>query len=370
MRTGLSPFEACVQVHNIDDQLFAYMMGDPLMFHLALFQVRVHFDSKAEGGYSSPATFSHLTKLLSLLQKRLNSLPLAISDQTILVVIALTMAAHDSGNESAAMKHMAGLRKIVSLRGGVRALTHKDHRIQRKVCKVDLSVALRFGVKPMFFCSGLDWGAYLANTHLLKHNANDTENGSSQILAFVEQNIHTKLRNAWGDLREFSLIAELAYQTEGTIEPSLVNEVTISTMYRLLQLSFDHNTLDELIRLGLLIYATTIFLQGQVFSTRYGYLVSRLRQSITASHEWIDWLPPAIRLWLTVLLASIASTPTQKIWLAETVDATVGDVKPKTWLHARTMLKSVIWVGFVHDFQGQVAVESSISRLKRAGVLE
>ena len=141
LRSGLSPFEACVQVHSTDEQYSAYLMEDPALFHMALLQVHSSLDVKQGEGVLSPVTRLHLSKLLHLVQQRLESLQAALSDSTMLVVSALAMAAHDVGDEAAARKHVAGLYKIIGLRGGVTPLTHNDHRMQRKVCRYVLPAA-------------------------------------------------------------------------------------------------------------------------------------------------------------------------------------------------------------------------------------
>lgn len=110
-------------------------MEDPTFFHMALFQARSYFDNRQGKGSLGPESRWHLINLLRLTQERLGSFPAAVSDSTILIVSALAMAAHDVGDEAAAREHVAGLHKIVGLRGGVRALTHNDHRMQRKVCR-------------------------------------------------------------------------------------------------------------------------------------------------------------------------------------------------------------------------------------------
>lgn len=138
LKTGLSPFEACVQVHNTDEKLSAYLMEDPALFHMALLQVHSYLDVQQGVGTLSPVARLHLSKLLRLVQQRLESLEAALSDSTILIVSALSMAAHDVGDEVAARKHVTGLHKIVGLRGGVTSLTHNEHRMQRKVCRYAL----------------------------------------------------------------------------------------------------------------------------------------------------------------------------------------------------------------------------------------
>lgn len=134
-QTGLSPFEACLQVADTDNHSLSYVLADPLFFHLLLYQARTYLDWRPDIEMKVHITHMHYGEVLRLLQNRLDLPNLAISDAIILVVAALIMSAHDADDGVIAAKHMAGFQKIVELRGGVRALTHNNHRMQRKVCR-------------------------------------------------------------------------------------------------------------------------------------------------------------------------------------------------------------------------------------------
>jgi hypothetical protein len=71
---------------------------------------------------------------LAILQQRLagGDADLSTSDSTILVVIGLTMAAVALGDLETALKHLAGLEKMVILRGGLPALD-KNRHLQTKI---------------------------------------------------------------------------------------------------------------------------------------------------------------------------------------------------------------------------------------------
>ena len=100
-----------------------------------MFAVRAFVESPLHDRLSTLAYF-HYGQTLQLLQARLydsHQTP-AISDSTIMVVITLAQAAELTGDSAAVTNHVKGLKKIVSLRGGVSALnTHNN--IQVKVCR-------------------------------------------------------------------------------------------------------------------------------------------------------------------------------------------------------------------------------------------
>ena len=100
-----------------------------------MFSVRAFLESASQDRLSRAACF-HYVQTLHLLQARLGEIDktFAISDATIMVVVTLAAAAELTGDFATVANHIKGLEKIVSLRGGVRALT-AHHNIQVKVCR-------------------------------------------------------------------------------------------------------------------------------------------------------------------------------------------------------------------------------------------
>ena len=83
--------------------------------------------------YSKQTQF-HLRKTLQLLQDRIENRDTQVSDSTLAVVTTLAMMADASGDVPACRTHVAGLKKMVKMRGGLRGF--KDNRqIQIKLCR-------------------------------------------------------------------------------------------------------------------------------------------------------------------------------------------------------------------------------------------
>jgi hypothetical protein len=100
-----------------------------------MFLVRAFAEGALHDQISRLACF-HYAQTLQRLQARLNEFDqtLATSDATIMVVFFLASAAELTKDFAAVANHINGLDKIVSLRGGVRALTAHNN-IQVKVCR-------------------------------------------------------------------------------------------------------------------------------------------------------------------------------------------------------------------------------------------
>jgi hypothetical protein len=104
-----------------------------MMFSLRAFVER---DESASHDQLSRLARFHYAQTLQLLQTRLDEFDKtsAISDTTIMTVITLAMAAEVMQDFAAVETHLKGLGKIVSLRGGVRALNTYNN-MQVKVCR-------------------------------------------------------------------------------------------------------------------------------------------------------------------------------------------------------------------------------------------
>ena len=124
-----------MNVHVVDRGWFPYMINDICCLHSMMFCVSAFVTSAPPGRLNQQAYF-HYGQTLQLLQARLNDFDhtAAISDSTIMVVITLAQVAELTEDYAAVANHINGLKKIVSLRGGLQALnTHNNLHV--KVCR-------------------------------------------------------------------------------------------------------------------------------------------------------------------------------------------------------------------------------------------
>jgi hypothetical protein len=84
------------------------------------------------GGYSSPNSLSCLSQTLELLKKRLGSKE-ALSDQTLSIIMSLINQEQLVDHYSAAEAHMAGMKRIVDLRGGLENM--ENPAVVAKICR-------------------------------------------------------------------------------------------------------------------------------------------------------------------------------------------------------------------------------------------
>jgi hypothetical protein len=96
----------------------------------------------------SQNTISHMTKALSLLQTDLATIDRATSEFTISTIIAFSIVAFIAGDLDTAGKHLHGLFKVLSVRGGLVSLRTCTY-LQTKTCRS----VLRYLVTNFLFFS-------------------------------------------------------------------------------------------------------------------------------------------------------------------------------------------------------------------------
>lgn len=112
------------------------VLSDVACFHFTMFISKMYLDYLEGHAHNAQDALSHHTKALNALQRRLSAgnMDISTSDSTVLTVVGLTTAALAFGDVHIAQKHMAGLHRMVTLRGGISAFSH-DKRLQAKLCR-------------------------------------------------------------------------------------------------------------------------------------------------------------------------------------------------------------------------------------------
>ncbi|RDW58458.1 hypothetical protein BP5796_12388 [Coleophoma crateriformis] len=350
-RHGVYPYEICLDVHPTAKGWFPYLISDVCCLHSMMFSVRA-FLERTEHNQPSPLAAFHYTQTLHLLQARLNgSDPTsAISDATMMVVISLATAAELTNDFAAVANHLQGLEKMV------------------KVCRADLEYALLLGHRPRLLQEGISWDCFIADRGLIRcghppHDAN--------LRTFAEMTMDVKLHNALRDLHAFSCVSNLAYQTTRKLSPDVYNEMMISILYRLTNLSFGRNPLAEVIRIGLLAFSSTIFIERHFMGQPSQHLLNlytdalfNLRNSMNVD------LPIPMVLWLTMFSHLVVHTELSPAdWRSVWLDEAVLHGKINTWPQACEILRSVAWVDFIHSGTGKHIFEAAISRTARSDLM-
>ncbi|KAK4039629.1 hypothetical protein C8A01DRAFT_46960 [Parachaetomium inaequale] len=390
------PTEACLAPH--DSPWAEYLTYDRAYLHLMLSSSQAFFDFARDVKLGTKSIY-HLNKSLHVLREHLAVAELATSDSTISTVMNLAVFAGILGDPHAAKQHMQGLCHLVNLRGGIRDL-RPNTELQSKVLRTDLTLALSTGSKPLLFIDGFSWDPYLSRSSLSK-NPKTAKSRTAQTLQTLCPS-DPRLQNVALDLQEFSLAANLAFQTGRKIPAALYRETLVSVQYRLLALrdeaddasppaasppaasppaqpqhdvlgsSLDADT-ENLLRLGMLAFTTTLFLQIKLMPIRYADLARRVRacvegmlvQNPPAEQGGVPVQVGRLRLWfLFVARTSVLSGAEDEEAL---VRATVGVVEglgfteEVEWQVVREVLREFMWIDWVRPKEGVVFWERLVA---------
>jgi hypothetical protein len=102
-----------------------------------LFSTEAYYDERLRRE-RSPLTEFHFMKAIRLLQDRLSDpdSPQAISDQTMMTVVILAMAADFIDDQASVENHVRGLQRMVGLRGGLTTMRSAAvGDLQAKICR-------------------------------------------------------------------------------------------------------------------------------------------------------------------------------------------------------------------------------------------
>ena len=233
------------------------------------------------------------------------------------------------------------------------------------IARADLAYALLSGNQPFLLREGLSWDCFIANRGLIRcmHQPYD-----ASIRTFAETTMDARLHNATRDLHAFSCLSNLAYQTTRKLSPEIYNEMMISILYRLTHLSFKDDPLQEAMRSGVMTFSSAIFLQRQYMEQPYDHLLKIFSTALSRLRKATDTnLPMPIAFWLTMLSHVAArKEPSCETWRDVWLDEIISRACIDSWSQAREILKSVMWVDFIHDRPGKEVFESAMLRLGKA----
>jgi hypothetical protein len=187
--------------------------------------------------------------------------------------------------------------------------------------------------KPMFFSHGISWDPFIAKW----------QNNLQDLLPNHFARLDKKLCNIWADLKEFTKSANLAFQTGQKMDCVLSQEILVSIQYWLLYISENNSHLDTIIHVGMLAFATNVFLQMQGFALRFEKLSARLQQVTTGLQSFQDGSMLEFTLWL-LLFARLtkASVKNRDLWLEFEMSKTLEALNLTSWESTRDTLKKYL----------------------------
>ncbi|KAK9771095.1 putative Transcription factor domain-containing protein [Seiridium cardinale] len=360
LRYAMFPLQLGWPSEKTEASWFEPIWRDVACLHFTLFTTNTYLSTIYGHEEDRDAALVHFSEALSILQKRLDASDdaLSVSDTTILIVVGLTMAATALGDFETAAKHLSGLHKMVALRGGLSSFQGKK-LLQAKICRADLEVTISTGCKPLICSKDFSWGSYLSSsrqTLVSSTSGPTTKRCAAELEGFLGR-IDTRLRLVWLDLAEFVRAVNIARQTRLDIDSELYMEAMVSIHYRLLYLRYDVGDVCEAVRLGLLAFASTLFLQWRDIKTRFEHLARRFRHALSLLRYNKEVMPAELRLWL-YMAGPICVFDDAEAALYPALIEVLRYLQLTTWEEVKQTMKTILWVDFLHDFRGKSIVKA------------
>ncbi|KAK7224928.1 hypothetical protein V2G26_012931 [Clonostachys chloroleuca] len=330
---------------------------DQVYLHAILALTGVFFDTHQVESHA-PEHYKHSIKALQLLQDRLFVMKESecFSDATIMAIFALASAADIANDLPTVERHLRGLKRIIDFRGGMGSLRTNTPDLLGKICRLDLSLAVQTWRPPVFFNELASWDPYLVISRA-PQDAND-----ETISRWITDNLEPRLCTIWEDLRQFRRMSIFANEANHKIPKDTFSELMVSLLYRLVNLSYDLDSPNEVVRLGMLGYVACIFLQWGK-TAEFHHLRRMLGGTLKAMYPGISDIPKPAILWLFLTWHLLRPSEQEVRMLDGLLGSMSCNDTPLIWSDVQGLLRSSVWIGHMHDTEGEAVYRRAILRI-------
>ncbi|KAH7313948.1 hypothetical protein B0I35DRAFT_436154 [Stachybotrys elegans] len=327
---------------------------DSLYLHAIIFSTHQYFESIRGGtNFPNPRTSIHLQKTLRLLRNRLSSdnEQARLSPSTATVVMTLAAHAHFIGDPASANHHLLGLQKIVQLRGGITSFSDNT-KLAVELLRCDLGIALDAGSTPVFIGEASRVSRGVTEPLVLENELSMDAYLSVMLL----QHIDDVLIDIWQVMARFCFLINRADISKEQISTELYMESMCSVMYRLMASEYVVGSTSEAIRLGLLAFSSTVFLQWKGLGRPYKYLQGRYMSTLVNLNQ--SDFPSYLLLWL-FMVGAISVLGTDEVQLIVSWLPPKGTSNlPASWEKMKHILSGYMWIHAIHDQAGEKVFRS------------
>ena len=196
---------------------------------------------------------------------------------------------------------------------------------------------------------------------MLLEKRKPTATGSQYRSAMSFDAMDDKLARAWRVMSAFCSVINFAVDSAQRISTETFLDTMASVVYRLLDMCFDAGSNDEAIRLGLLAFSCSVFLQWKHLGLSYPHLSCAFRGCLLRLTT--SQISPRLLLCLLMVGAVSIFDATDDGWLKPLLLVNIGLCEIDSWSKMQDLLKEFIWIGRVHDKPGKSMFDSTIAFL-------
>jgi hypothetical protein len=190
---------------------------------------------------------------------------------------------------------------------------------------------------------------------LTKPRTTDSRQDSA---TFVEDIDH-ELAQAWTIMSDFCSVINFAVDSELRISTETFLDTMTSVVYRLLYMHFGTGSKDEAIRLGLIAFLCSVFLQWKHLGMSYPHFTSTFRSCLVGIVS--ERVSSEFMVWLLMVGSVSVFDKSDDLWLKPLFRVNISLCEIDDWSEMQELVKRFMWIGLVYDKPGKMVFESTIA---------
>ncbi|OLN88055.1 hypothetical protein CCHL11_00219 [Colletotrichum chlorophyti] len=312
-------------------------LGDPALFHVSLQTACLDEELLAQKGFQSSEIL--MADSVALLRRKVENRSLAVQDGTMNSVITLAAIEFGKGNFKISEMHVEGVKKLVTMRGGINSVRQTSPLTARMVSWVSMIVTGH----PQFDTQddvGVGDGVPAPSEWQLESTA-----VHEQIPALTNFEVNNEVKNVFIRLRHIFHKAENI-----GLPPTRLHDLTCFVVHRLLS-STSPTTIPQLlptecIRCAVMLYMFII--QGPTYYS-HAFMLNTIVAQLMGHLKQIDNSPAcrtrgSLDVW-TCAIGMVASGGTAHYqWFVERAQILVASLPLCSWYDVVGHLKSLLWL--------------------------
>lgn len=233
---------------------------------------------------------------------------------------------------------------LVKLRGTCDVGANSPKILVQEIIRTDLCICFEKGGKPVLFTyEEIFFPLLFSPDHLI----------SSLDPDHIESRLDVELSPVWAAMSDFVAQMNIAATNPAAqITTDTFVHAMGSILYRLFHLRYEEGTLDEYIRLGLLAFASPVFIDWKTIRWTSGVLIETWRQALDRILTE-STLAPGEQIWLLMVgTISFALDSDFLARLKEGLRPLMEQCGIRTWNDLKELLGSYMWIGALFDRHG------------------
>ncbi|KFG86026.1 hypothetical protein MANI_010437 [Metarhizium anisopliae] len=309
-------------------------LEDPALFHVSLQTASLDEELRAQRGFAVSEAL--MVDSVCELRKKIEHSSSAVQDETINAVVTLAAIEHGKGNFESSVMHIKGVKKMISLRGGIGRVKHTSPLTARMVLWVSMLVTCQpqFGIHDHVagdgILSGLQW--QFASAHL--------DPGS---IGLGHEEIDPNVRDALACLRYIF--------HQGKITTTELHDLTCFVIHKLLSLqqppchasNDGHHAVSESLRLALVLYL--LIIHGTTYYSHM-HMATLLAKRLRGQLQYLPTkggILDSLKVWAISIGMVSSFDPIDGAWFASEARSAQASLGLNCWDDVVTHLENILW---------------------------